>query len=237
MEKTVELKKQWKKDYAFDEAIKTLRTNIQFSGNQLKIIMLTSTHAGEGKSYITFETARSISQMGKKVLLIDADIRKSLLVSRYQVDKEVDGLSQYLSGQKELEDVLYKTNIENFDIIFSGPYAPNPAELLEEALFGEMLKKLKEKYEYILIDTPPLGSVIDSAVIAKHCDGAILVVEGGAISYRMAQKAKIQLEKSGCRILGAVLNKMDLSKGSYYSAYYSSHYGKYYRTYYGKNEK
>lgn len=228
MGKTIEIKKEWKTNYAFDEAIKTLRTNIQFSGKQLKVIMLTSTHAGEGKSYISFETARSICQMGKKVLFIDTDIRKSVLVSRYELGEEVEGLSQYLSGQKELKDVLYESNIENLSIIFSGPYAPNPAELLEDEMFSTMLEKMKEEYDYIIIDTPPIGSVIDGAVVAKHCDGAILVIESGTVSYRTAQKTKNQLEKSGCKILGVVMNKVDGSKGGYYSSYYSSYYGDYY---------
>lgn len=234
MENTVYIKKTWKKDYGFEEAIKTLRTNIQFSGSQLKVILLTSSLQNEGKSYIAFETANSMAQMGKKVLLIDADIRKSVLVSRYQLDTEVMGLSQYLSGQKKMEDVIYKTNIENLSIIFSGPYAPNPAELLEEDLFGMMLRKLKEEYDYIIIDTPPIGSVIDAAVVAKHCDGAILVIESGTISYRIAQKTKNQLEKSGCRILGTVLNKVNSGKGGYYDSYYGK-YGRYgkYDKYYG----
>lgn len=227
MEKTIEIKRESKNDYAFDEAIKTLRTNIQFSGKQLKVIMLTSTHAREGKSYISFETAYSICQMGKKVLFIDADIRKSVLVSRYQLDTEVMGLSQYLSGQKELKDVLYQTNIENLNIIFSGPYAPNPAELLEDEMFDKMLEILKKEYDYIIIDTPPVGSVIDGAVIAKYCDGAILVIESGSVSYRIAQKTKSQLEKSGCKILGVVMNKINTSKGGYYGSYYGSYYGKY----------
>lgn len=166
-----------------------------------------------------------MAQLGKKVLLIDADIRKSVLVSRYHLEHQVDGLSQYLSGQCKKEEVVYRTNIPNLNIIFSGPFSPNPAELLEGELFTKLIAWARECYDYILIDSPPMGSVIDGAVISRHCDGAILVIESGAISYRLLQKVKNQLEKSGCRILGTVLNKVDIKQGSYY---YYGKYGKYY---------
>ena len=137
MSQFVTLNRIMKDDYHYNEAIKTLRTNIQFCGSGIKTIMLTSSLPDEGKSDITFAMASSLAQIGKKVVMIDADIRKSVLVSRYQLEREVSGLSQYLSGQRSLENVIYDTNIENFSMIFAGPYSPNPAELLEESLFGE----------------------------------------------------------------------------------------------------
>lgn len=175
-------------------------------------------------------------------MMIDADIRKSVLVSRYQLEREVSGLSQYLSGQRSLENVIYDTNIENFSMIFAGPYSPNPAELLEESLFGDMISKLKERYDYIIVDTPPMGNLIDGAIVARQCDGAVMVIESGSISYRLEQRVKGQLEKSGCRILGVVLNKVNMERNGYYSKYYGKygkyskygHYGKYDR--YGKAE-
>ena len=121
-----------KRDYQYEEAMKTLRTNIQFSGNGLKVIMLTSAVPNEGKSEISFSLASSLAQIDNRVLLIDADVRKSVLVTRYKLDRKIEGLSQYLSGQKKLEEVIYTTNIPNLDVIFSGPLSPNPAELLEE---------------------------------------------------------------------------------------------------------
>ena len=131
MRQFVALNREMKDDYHYNEAIKTLRTNIQFCGSGIKTIMLTSSLPDEGKSDITFAMASSLAQIGKKVVMIDADIRKSVLVSRYQLEREVAGLSQYLSGQRSMEHVLYDTNIENLSIIFAGPYSPNPAELLE----------------------------------------------------------------------------------------------------------
>ena len=163
------------------------------------------------------------------MLLIDADIRKSVLVSRYQLEDEVCGLSQYLSGQKPLEEIRYATSVENLHMIFSGPYSPNPAELLEEELFGALIRQMRQEYDYLIIDTPPMGNLIDGAIVGRQCDGAVMVVESGAVSYRLEQRVKNQLEKSGCRILGVVLNKIDPEYNSY--GYYTRYgkYGKYSR--------
>ena len=227
---TVELKRIMKDDYNYKEAIKTLRTNIQFCGNSIHVVMFTSAMPDEGKSDVSFALAESLSQIGKKTLMVDADIRKSVLVSRYQLEHEVNGLSQYLSGQKTLEEAIYQTNIENLDVMFAGPYSPNPAELLEEELCGEMFRELREEYDYIIVDTPPMANLIDGAIVARHCDGAVMVIESGAICYHLEQMVKNQLEKTGCRILGVVLNKVDLHSEKYYGKY-----GKYGR--YGKYKK
>ena len=168
-----------------------------------------------------------MGSIGKKVLLLDADIRKSVYVKRYSVKQEVKGLSQYLSGQVDKEQITYQTNFENVDIVFAGPIAPNPSELLSSKEFDDFLKEKKEQYDYIFVDTPPIGSMIDAAVVAEKSDGAILIVESDAVSYKVAQKAKQQLERSKCHILGAVLNKADLKKSKYYSSYYGKKYGGY----------
>ncbi len=216
-----------KSDYFYEEAIKTLRTNIQFSGIDIKTIVVTSCYPNEGKSDVTFQLALEIGKMGKKVLVVDADIRKSAYVSRYQIKERISGLSQYLSGQRREADIIYRTNFEGVDMIFAGPTAPNPSELLEQESFSQLLGSLREKYDYVLIDTPPIGSLIDAAIAAKQCDGAILVIESGTVSRRTALKAKEQLEMSGCRLLGAVLNKVDVRKDKYYSKY----------SYYYKNDR
>ena len=213
-----------KSDYFYEEAIKTLRTNIQFSGIDIKTIVVTSCYPNEGKSDVTFQLALEIGKMGKKVLVVDADIRKSAYISRYQVKERISGLSQYLSGQKRETDIIYHTNFEGVDMIFAGPTAPNPSELLEQDSFSRLLHSLREKYDYVLLDTPPIGSLTDAAIVAKQCDGAIMVIESDLVSRRIAAKAKEQLEMSGCHILGAVLNKVDMKKNKYYSKY-SYYYG------------
>ena len=133
------------------------------------------------------------------MLLIDADLRKSVLVGRTKVSGSVKGLTHYLSKQAAMIDVICSTNVKNLHIVFAGPVPPNPAELLGGRYFREMIDSLRKVYDYILIDTPPLGSVIDSAVIAQECDGAMLVIESGVISYRFAQDVKAQLEKPTAR--------------------------------------
>ena len=219
MEQKVIMTDVRKKDYFYEEAIKTLRTNIQFTGKNVKIIMFTSCLPNEGKSDVAFQLAQEVGNMGKKVLLIDADIRRSVYVNQYKIKEKVNGLSQYLSGQLAKEFLIYQTNFLNVDMIFSGPMAPNPSELLEEASFSDLLKELRNTYDYIILDTPPLGSVTDAAIVAKECDGAVLVIESERVSYKLAQKVQEQLEKTGCKILGAVLNKVNIEKDKYYQKY------------------
>lgn len=224
--RTVELILDDNKDYGTREAFNTLRTNLLFSGRDVKTILITSCLANEGKSTISFETAVGLARVGKKVLLIDADLRKSAYASRYTKETGLMGLSQYLSGQSELDGVLYATQIPTLNIIFSGPFPPNPTELVGASAFGELLKAEREHYDYILVDTPPLGLVIDAAVMATACDGAVIVIGAGSVSYHVAQHVTEQLKKSGCRILGAVLNQNRKGKRSK-NQYYNSYYGKY----------
>lgn len=213
-----------RQDYFYEEAIKTLRTNIEFTGMKVKSITVTSCYPNEGKSDIVFQLACEMGKAEKKVLVIDADIRKSNFVTRYQVAEKIDGLSQYLSGQKSLHDVLYATNLPGVDIIFAGPVAPNPSELLSQDMFGKLVHTMREQYDYVLIDTPPVSNLIDGAVVARQCDGAIMVIESALVSRKEAVKIKKQIEMSGCRFLGAVLNKVDTQQGRHYSRYNSYYY-------------
>ena len=212
-----------KENYFYEEAIKTLRTNIQFTGKNVKTILLTSCYPNEGKSDIAMQLAQESGKAGKSVLLIDADLRKSAYVVRYKVKRSIKGLSEFLSGQASESEIKYTTNFQNVDIIFSGPSAPNPSELLEDPSFGELMKRVRTEYDFVLLDTPPIMTVIDAAVIAKESDGAVLVIESGRVSYKAAQKALDQLRKSDCKVLGAVLNKVDIKRDKYYSDY-SSYY-------------
>ncbi len=220
-------------NYFYDEAIKTLRTNLQFSGKSNKVVLLTSVHGNEGKSDVSFNLAVELGKAGKKVLLIDADIRKSVYKSQYDIKEDTNGLSEYLSGQVEqIDQVVYKTNYENLYMILAGAYAPNPTEMLGDEQFGQLLKAARQVFEYVIVDTPPLGTVVDAAVIGQYCDGALLVIESGSASYRSCQKVKGQLERSGCKIFGAVLNKAS-SRGRNalhfkYNKYYGGKYGRYY---------
>ena len=221
-------------DFRANEAYKTLRTNLQFCGDDIKVITFTSCTPNEGKTSISLNLSISFAETGKKIILIDADLRKSVIAGRYKIGRVDKGLSHYLSGQANMDEVVCNTDIDNMDIILSGSNCPNPAELLEHMRFGELISKLRNEYDYVIIDTPPLGSVIDSAIVAKVSDGVVLVVEANAISHRFAGKVKEQLERTGCRILGAVINKVPFDdKNGYYGKYYGRYYGKYYGKYYG----
>ena len=218
-------------DYRSKEAFKMLRTNIDFTGGDLKVICITSCTPNEGKSNISFEVAKSYAQMGKKVLLVDADLRKSVMRQRHKKGKVRLGLVNFLAGKCELEEALCSTDVKNLYMLFSGPVPPNPSELLGNKRFVKMVEDAREEYDMVIIDTPPLGSVIDAAVVSKCCDGAVIVIAAGNVSYRFARKVKEQLDVAGCRILGCVLNKVDLSGKSYYGKYYGKYYGQYYGNY------
>lgn len=224
----VVLNEEHEMDFRTTEAYKTLRANLQFSGEDVKVIAVTSCTPNEGKSSISMNLAKVIAESGKKVILIDADLRKSVLVGRYKTGVVRYGLTHFLSGQKNFQDVYCNTNIKNLYIAFAGPIPPNPSELLGGKYFAAMIKSLRSIFDYVIIDTPPLGSVIDSAVVAKHCDGCILVIASNEISYRFAQKIKEQLQMADCKILGCVLNKVKMKQKRYYGKYYGKYYGNYY---------
>ena len=222
---TVSINKITRKNFQLEEAYKTLRSNIQFSGSDVKVIGFTSSQPDEGKSSVSLNLAVSMAELGKKVMFIDGDLRKSVLLGRYRINKPINGLTHYLSGLNSLNQIIYSANVDNLHLIFSGQIPPNPSELLNSKVFSELISDLRKEYDYIIIDTPPLGSVIDAAIIAQNCDGMILVVESNSVSYKFVQKVKEQLDKSDAKILGVVLNKVDMSDTGYYGKYYGKFYG------------
>lgn len=207
--------------YAVREELKTLRTNIQFCGDDKRVILVTSCLAGEGKSTTTQELAETLSEIDMRVLYIDADLRKDRDDKNGLSGQYTYGLTHYLSGQCASRDAVYSTNIRGLYAIPSGVVPPNPSELLSNPRMQALLSEMKEVFDYIIIDTAPLGMVVDAAVLAPFCDGAILLVESGSVSYRLAQDVVKQLENTQCPILGVILNKVSRTKGSYYG------YGKY----------
>lgn len=215
------------KDYRSNEAYKTLRTNIEFSGSDKRVIVFTSCTPNEGKSTVSLSLAASLAEGEKRVLFIDADLRKSVMMGRHKITGELNGLSHFLSGQAELKDVICKTQNQGLSVILAGVVPPNPAELLGNHRFEAMLDGARKAYDYVIIDAPPLGSVIDAAIIAKSCDASVLVMAASTISYKFARTVKEQLEKAGCPILGVVLNKVDMKQNKYYGKYYGSYYGSY----------
>ena len=213
------------KDYRTNEAYKMLRTNLEFSGSDKRTIVLTSSTPNEGKSTVSLGLAMSLAEGGKRVLLVDADLRKSVLMGRHKVTESVKGLSHYLSGQAQLSDVICGTQEDNMFVIFAGIIPPNPSELLGSERFAELIRRTKNDYDYVIVDAPPLGSVIDAAVIAKACDASVLVVAASTVSYKFIRTVKSQLEKTECPILGVVLNKVNMKQNRYYGKYYGNYYG------------
>lgn len=219
------------------EALKALRANVQFCGTDVHSIVITSCLPGDGKSTISIGLSMALAQAGRKVLLIDADLRKSVMLKQYTDAVGFAGLSEFLSGLASLDDVKKKTQIGNLDIIFCGQYPANPTELLSSSAFKNFIAEEKKKYDYVIVDTPPLGLVVDSAVIASVCDSAIMVLAQGKIKSKLAVDVKEQLEKSGVRIIGAVLNKESRAKEAYdyrYSGYMGKYMDKYVSEYISK---
>lgn len=214
------------REFQAAEALKTLRTNLLFSGAGVQAVALTSFSAAEGKSTISFQLAASLAQTGKRVLLLDTDLRKSVLQSRLHVNGRLKGLSHYLSGMANANELLNETDVPGFYIMFDGTRVPNAAELLGGANFEKLITALKDVFDYIIVDAAPLGQVIDCAVIAPVVDGVLMVVDTTHNSYKLERRVKSQLEKSGGKILGVVLNRVDFKdKGGYYGKAYG--YGGY----------
>ncbi len=196
-------------EFQVSEAVKTLRTNLFFSGADKRIIGLTSYQASEGKSTLAVQLGASIAETGKRVVLVDADLRKSVLAGRLRMRGKILGLSHYLSGMVNADEMLYETDVKGFYMIFSGARVPNPAELLGNSGFSKLLSALRDTFDYVIVDTAPLGQVVDAAVIAPHLDGMLMVIDSTNNSYKQEKRVKAQLEKSGGRILGVVLNRVD----------------------------
>ncbi|TXK85626.1 CpsD/CapB family tyrosine-protein kinase [Paenibacillus sp. N3.4] len=204
------------------EAYRTLRTNIQFSSidEELRVIMVTSAGPGEGKSTTLTNLAVAYAQADKKVLVIDADLRKPTMHHTFIVSNRW-GLTNLLTNQLTIREVLQETFIPNLTIISSGPIPPNPSEILASKKMISTLDELKEQFDIILIDTPPAIAVTDSQIIATRVDGVILVVDSDKVKRDAALKAKQNLENVRARILGVVLNNVDRkNKEAYYYYYY-----------------
>ena len=233
----ITLKEPYVNDYATREAYKTLRTNLMFCGSDKKVLVFTSCVPDEGKSTITMGLARTLAEIGKKVLLIDADMRRSTLFARYGARGKCSGLSQLLSGQVSFNEAVFATQYPGFHILFAGYYPPNPVELLDSEAFRNLVAAVREAYDYVLIDTPPVGSIIDAVVVAKCADGAVMVVANSKNTGRFARTCKQQLERAGCPIVGAVLNMTTRRNDKYYRSSKYYRYGRGYGYGYGYGQE
>lgn len=217
--------------YAVEEAMNRLRINIKFCGKNTRKILITSSMPNEGKSSIAINLWRMLAEAGFPAVLVDVDLRKSVIKDRHHI-KDADKLKDlgyYLSGQAELDEVVYETQTDGAYMVPCVNLLENPSALLEDARFAELLDTLAERYRYVIIDSPPLGSVADAAQIASLCDGAALVVRAGETSKTLIKQSFQQLEQVGCTLLGVILNRAETS-GRAYKKYYGR-YGKYYSQY------
>lgn len=199
------------------EAFRTLRTNIQFSSldEDIRTIVVTSTQPGEGKSTIISNLAITMAQSGKKVVLIDCDLRKPTIHKRLGVSNQY-GLTTLLSKEKALDEVINATNISNFYILTSGPIPPNPAELLGSKKMKSLIEELKGYFDIILFDAPPVLSVTDAQVLSTYCNGVVFVAGYGEAEKLAVVRAKELISKVGGKIIGVVINKVPNNSKSYY---------------------
>lgn len=225
-------------DYVCNEAMNTLCTNLSYCGKDIRKIMITSRYAEEGKSYIAMNLLRTFSQLGKRTVLIDTDLRASGIQSDYRLRYSTQshyGLSEYLSGICGLDEAVYQTNLPNTYMIPAGHEAPNPLQLLDTRLMGELIEQLAEQFDVVLVDTPPVGVLADAVALAKFCDGALLVVGYCKGKQQEIGDAVENIKQTGCKVLGAVFNGVKFNSMSnrhyYYSSErYASHYNKRYYT-------
>ncbi|ANZ63155.1 exopolysaccharide biosynthesis protein [Secundilactobacillus paracollinoides] len=196
------------------EQFRTVRTNIDFSSvdKQLKTLLFTSSGVSEGKSTVSANTAVAWAQQGKKVLFIDADLRRPTLHSTFGLLNS-QGLSTILANDTNFHDVAVETAIENLTVITSGPVPPNPAELLNSNRMKSLLKSVESEYDLVLLDVPPLLSVTDTQVLSANVDGVILVVRQGVTQSTAITRAVELLKMVHANVLGYVLNDMAPKNG------------------------
>ncbi|WP_281885370.1 CpsD/CapB family tyrosine-protein kinase [Paenibacillus sp. YYML68] len=206
------------------ESYRTLRTNIQFStvDDEIKAIMVTSPEPSEGKSTTIVNLAVAFAQEGKRVILLDADLRKPTLHYYFTKSNRI-GISSVLAGQHQLMQAINDTHIDNLSLLSSGPIPPNPAEMLNSKKMNALLDELKQSYDIILIDSPPALAVTDAQVLSTKCDGVVMLLSSGRVKRDTARKAVQRLQQVNARFLGVVLNNKERKKeDAPYYYYYSS---------------
>ena len=219
------------------ESYRALRTNLEFSlsADSSKIVLVTSSHVGEGKSSISANLATVFAMQGKKTVLIDADMRRGIQHKNFNLTNKV-GLSNFLANQEvEEEKLIKKTEIQKLYVITCGVVPPNPSELLSLPKMDELLEELRNEFDIIIIDGAPILPVTDSVILSSKVDRVIIVAASKETHKDELKQVKFSLENAGAKIAGVVLNKLNVKIGKY-SNYKSGYYGYYYSGYYGNDE-
>ena len=216
-----------KLDSAGDEAINAICSGISFTGKNLKRVLISSCGANEGKTFTTLQTAIGMTRRGARVLLIDADLRLSVMKEKYDIHfgGQPTGLAHLLSGQCAPEDAIYHTNIPNLDLLPDGASIKTPLTLLTSAEFDSLMEWAGRTYDFVIIDTPPLGAVVDAAEISRRCDGSMLVLEYNRTHGKALKEAVRLLRQTGTPVLGCILNKTAVSRIGKNGYYYGGKYG------------
>ncbi|MFR3568338.1 MAG: CpsD/CapB family tyrosine-protein kinase [Paraclostridium sordellii] len=217
------------------EAYRTIRTNIEFSNldKEIKTIVGTSSQQNEGKSTVISNLAVSFAGMeDKRILVLEGDLRNPTVHRMFNVSNS-HGITEILTGQKSFEECVHTTEIKGLHVVTCGKIPPNPSEMLASKKMKSFINSLKDYYDYIFIDAPPIGIITDAGIISTYTDGTILVVAANEVDIDMVKIAKERLEKVNANILGIVLNKFEDGNGSYgyYNYYYESENSK------GKSKK
>lgn len=204
------------------EAYRGIRTSIEFSNldKELKVINVTSSMQNEGKSTVMANLAVSFANLDKKVLIMEGDLRNPSVHRMFNISN-INGLTDILVNNKSFLDCVYCTDVKNLHVLTCGPIPPNPSEMLSSNKIRQFVDSLRDYYDYIFIDAPPIGIVTDAGIISTYTDGCIFVVGAGEADAEMAKVSKDRLEKVGANILGVVLNKFEASGANgYYNYYY-----------------
>lgn len=204
------------------EAYRGIRTSIEFSNldKNLQVINVTSSMQNEGKSTVLANLAVSFANLDKKVLIMEGDLRNPSVHRMFNISN-IKGLTDILLQNKVFADCVHCTDVKNLHVLTCGAIPPNPSEMLSSKKIRDFIKSLREYYDYIFIDAPPIGIVTDAGIISTYTDGCIFVVGAGEADIEMAKVSKERLEKVGANILGVVLNKFESSGASgYYNYYY-----------------
>lgn len=204
------------------EAFRSLRTSLQFlPAERLRAIVITSSGPGEGKSTCATNLAIALAKTGKRVLLVDADMRRPSLGAMFGLGRGT-GLTHLLSGRLSDDDVIHETEIDGLSLLPSGPNPPNPAELLEQSAMGEALVRWRDRFDHVIIDTPPVLAVTDPVVLGRKVGQAILVARSGEARDKAVQRSVSLLRDAAIEILGVVLNDLAFRGGNDYGYYYQT---------------
>lgn len=219
------------------ESYKSLRTNIRFfqAGEGCRRFCITSSLAGEGKSITLLNLAITFAEAGQRVLLIDADLRRPSQ-ARLLIERATPGLSNVLAGHCDEDEAIRKSAYPNLDVLFSGEIPPNPSELLGSPRMKKLIDRLSERYDYILVDAPPVGVVTDACVVARSLDGMLFLVRQNKTEKEILARCVQQVKNAGVRLMGFVINGSTGESGSQYKYRYRTKY-KYNYEYTGRNGK